>query len=174
MLRPIREYIHSHTRDEILYAPPSNRSVVSSRCFQRSHSHHLHHLLSKPIHPERTYPHAAYTRPSITSALTLTPSPHTTSPVRWSSITNPHLPDTLPPEAHPIHISLKAGETLYLPAGWWHHVRQGRDEGNDERDEECKEEKTIAVNWWYDFELRGMAWIWIGFLRGGHVPDGNT
>jgi len=122
---------------------------------------------------ERMYPHATYTRPSPTSTLTLTPSPATASPIRWSSITNPHLPDTLPPEAHPIHISLEAGETLYLPAGWWHHVRQGLD-GNDIKCARGQEEKTIAVNWWYDFEGRGMGWVWLGFVRGGDVPDGNA
>lgn len=129
-----------------------------------------YHLLNILTCPERFYPHATYTRPSPASTLTLTPSPLTTSPIRWSSILNPHLPDTLPREAHPIHISLKAGETLYLPAGWWHHVRQGLDANA----EELKEEKTIAVNWWYDFEGRGMGWVWLNFLRGGHVPYGNA
>jgi len=122
---------------------------------------------------ERKYPHATYTRPSPGSALTLTPSSASTTPIRWSSITNPHLPGTLPPEAHPIHISLKAGETLYLPAGWWHHVRQGLD-GNNMNGEREEEEKTIAVNWWYDFEGKGMGWVWLGFFRGGDVRDGNA
>lgn len=116
------------------------------------------------------YPHATYTRTSPTSALSLALPSSTTPSIRWSSITNPHLSDTLPPEAHPIHISLEAGETLYLPAGWWHHVRQGRD-GNLEGQEK---DKTIAINWWYDFEGRGMGWVWLAFLRGEKVPDGNN
>lgn len=74
----------------------------------------------------------------------------------------------LPPEVHPIHITLSAGETLYLPAGWWHHVRQG-----DGLDNVFIEDKTIAVNWWYDTEGKGMSWVWSSFLRGGDVPDGN-
>lgn len=113
-----------------------------------------------PVPPERTYPHAIYTRSSSTSGLTLTPST-SAAPVRWSSIRDPHLPEAVPPEAHPIHVTLHPGETLYLPAGWWHHVRQTGD-------------VTIALNWWYDVEIRGMAWVWLSFLRGiGDIPGGN-
>ena len=43
------------------------------------------------------------------------------------------------------------GETLYLPVGWWHYVRQSI--------------VTVALNWWYDAELRGMSWIMLNFLR---------
>lgn len=77
--------------------------------------------------------------------------------VRWSSIPDPHLPDALPTGAHPIHVSLLPGETLYLPAGWWHHVRQAA-------------ETTIAVNWWYDVEMRGMSWVMLSFLRTFGTP----
>ncbi|KAF7976269.1 hypothetical protein HWV62_7156 [Athelia sp. TMB] len=102
---------------------------------------------------ERMYPHARYARATPTSYLTIVPS-EDLPPVRWSSIVNPHLPEMLPPEAHPIYITLHAGETLYLPAGWWHHVRQGG-EGGDDSDADNQildEDRTIAVNWWYDME----------------------
>lgn len=56
-------------------------------------------------------------------------------------------------DTHPIDITLEAGDSLYLPAGWWHHVRQSS---------RC----TIALNWWYDMEMRGMSWIVLSFLRG--------
>lgn len=109
---------------------------------------------------ERKYPHATYTR-SQTNDLTLTPSPSTVPSIRWSSIADPHLEGNLPSGAHPIHITIEVGETLYLPAGWWHHVRQSED-------------ITIALNWWYDIEIQGMAWVWLSFLRGiGDVPLGN-
>ncbi|KAH0839749.1 clavaminate synthase-like protein [Lanmaoa asiatica] len=109
---------------------------------------------------ERLYPHAVYTRTDATSELYLLPS-YEAPPVRWSSISNPDLPDALPPEAHPIHITLTAGETLYLPVGWWHFVRQSGD-------------VTIALNWWYDAELQGINWVWLNMLRGGdNVPQGN-
>lgn len=26
-------------------------------------------------------------------------------------------------------------------------------------------ETTIAVNWWYDLEMRGMSWVMLSFLR---------
>ncbi|KAF8138280.1 cupin-like domain-containing protein [Boletus edulis] len=100
---------------------------------------------------ERLYPHAVYTR-----ELDLLPS-HEASPVRWSSVSDPDLPDALPPEAHPIQITLTAGDTLYLPVGWWHFVRQSGD-------------ITIALNWWYDAELEGVNWVWLNMLRGDHVP----
>ena len=36
----------------------------------------------------------------------------------------------------PLTVTVLPGETLYLPAGWWHAVRQGP--------------RTIAVNFWHD------------------------
>jgi jumonji domain-containing protein 7 len=63
-------------------------------------------------------------------------------------------PDTNPPAgSHPIHITVEAGETLYLPAGWWHHVRQS------------EHGQTCALNWWYDMEMSGMGWVTLSFLR---------
>lgn len=107
---------------------------------------------------ERKYPHAVYTRPSPTSGLKLEPTSRDS--VRWSSISDPDLTG-VSPEAHPIHVTLQAGDTLYLPVGWWHHVRQSAG-------------VTIALNWWYDAEMRGMSWILLSFLRGiGEVPPGN-
>ncbi|XP_039993450.1 bifunctional peptidase and (3S)-lysyl hydroxylase JMJD7 isoform X2 [Xiphias gladius] len=40
--------------------------------------------------------------------------------------------------AHPVHCSVKAGEMLYLPSLWFHHVQQSHG--------------CIAVNFWYDME----------------------
>jgi jumonji domain-containing protein 7 len=107
------------------------------------------------------YPHAVYRRSSA-STLTLEPSPPTSANnIRWSSVSDPHLPGSLSPEAHPIHITLNPGDTLYLPAGWWHYVRQS-------------EGITIALNWWYDIEMRGMSWVLLSFFRGiEDVSSGN-
>lgn len=104
---------------------------------------------------ERSYPHAVYNRADAGGELYLVPS-HETPPVRWSSISDPDLPDALPREAHPIHITLTAGDTLYLPVGWWHFVRQSGD-------------VTIALNWWYDAELQGISWVWLNMLRSSDV-----
>ncbi|KAI0353016.1 Clavaminate synthase-like protein [Trametes cingulata] len=105
---------------------------------------------------ERRYPHATYVRSTATSQLELVPSPADVPLVRWSSVTDPTAPGALPPEAHPIHVTVNAGETLYLPAGWWHYVRQ--------------EGFTVAVNYWYDMEGRGMSWVWLNFLRNTEEP----
>lgn len=113
------------------------------------------------IYAERSYPHARYVRSPTTLQLELVPSPLTAPEVRWSSVLDPtDATMTLVPEAHPIHITVRAGETLYLPAGWWHYVRQS--------------EVTIAVNHWYDMEGRGTSWVWLNLLRGlSDPPPGN-
>ncbi|XP_043841467.1 bifunctional peptidase and (3S)-lysyl hydroxylase JMJD7 isoform X3 [Dromiciops gliroides] len=41
-------------------------------------------------------------------------------------------------QAQPLHCTVKAGEMFYLPALWFHHVRQSHG--------------CIAVNFWYDME----------------------
>lgn len=146
--------------------PPTEGWCLEGHNFRfilTAYSESSHTVLS-----ERTYPHAKYARDTSTSPLTIVPSPDS-APIRWSSIANPQLPGTLAPQAHPIRISLHAGETLYLPAGWWHHVCQGE----EELQEPETDGKTIAINWWYDMEGRGMGWVWYEFLRGSDVPDGN-
>ena len=100
---------------------------------------------------ERVYPHATYIRVDDAPELILVPSEE--PPVRWSSIIDPTDAKSLSPDAHPINITVRAGESLYLPAGWWHYVRQT--------------EMTIAVNYWYDMESRGSSWVWLNLLRGG-------
>ncbi|KIK06699.1 hypothetical protein K443DRAFT_673988 [Laccaria amethystina LaAM-08-1] len=107
---------------------------------------------------ERSYPHASYTRRSPSSSLELVPSGPDVPLVPWASVIDPELPSVLPSDVTPIYVTLKPGEVLYLPVGWWHHVRQVGD-------------ITISLNWWYDAEMRGMSWVFLSFLRGlGHVP----
>lgn len=105
------------------------------------------------------YPHAVYSRTDNSDDLNVVPSLDAPQ-VRWSSVIDPDLPGSLPQEAHPLHITLEAGDTLYLPVGWWHYVRQSGP-------------TTIALNWWYDAEVQGMNWVWLNLLRGGNVPSGN-
>ncbi|KAF8974558.1 Clavaminate synthase-like protein [Flammula alnicola] len=109
---------------------------------------------------ERTYPHATYRRQESSGILGISPSAEEVPEVRWSSILNPELPGVLPEEISPIQVTLHPGETLYLPVGWWHFVRQS--------------DLTIALNWWYDAELRGMSWILLNFLRNpSQILSGN-
>lgn len=75
--------------------------------------------------------------------------------VRWSSVKDPTLSGSTP-GASPFQVDVRAGETLYLPPGWWHHVRQTGDETGI----------CIAFNWWYDMEMYGMHWVWLQYLRG--------
>ncbi|KAF5363697.1 hypothetical protein D9756_000620 [Leucocoprinus leucothites] len=104
---------------------------------------------------ERLYPHATYTRPSSSNSFEVIPLQNV-PPVRWSSILDPDLPNALPPGIAPIQIRLRPGEALYLPTGWWHYVQQAK-------------ETTIAINWWYDMEMRGMHWVFLNLMRN---PDG--
>ncbi|KAF9075806.1 Clavaminate synthase-like protein [Rhodocollybia butyracea] len=96
---------------------------------------------------ERFYPHATYARKPHDSELIVQPSSKDTPPVRWASL----LQGRLPPEAHPIHVTLSENETLYIPVGWYHQVEQAG--------------ITIAINWWYDTEMRGMNWVMLSYLR---------
>jgi len=107
---------------------------------------------------EKYYSHATYKR-NDSGGLELCPSEAEAPPIRWSSVVDPEAPDAFPPFVTPIRIVLNVGETLYLPVGWWHHVRQSA--------------FTAAVNWWYDAELRGSTWVMLNFLRNtARVEDG--
>ena len=107
---------------------------------------------------ERRYPHATYTRATPASPLEITPSPDTYPSIRWASVDPSRLANDSTP-ARPIHVTVNAGETLYLPSGWWHHVSQEGD-GPDGKG------ICIAINWWYDMEMQGSRWLWLSFLKG--------
>jgi len=73
----------------------------------------------------------------------------------WIPITCPRAPAPLYPRfAHapkPFVVRVNAGDSLYLPKGWLHHVEQEEDE----------EGLCIAVNAWYDgWEGMGLSWGW--------------
>lgn len=57
-------------------------------------------------------------------------------------------------EINPFVVTVHPGETLYLPALWFHEVRQEPDE----------EGKTIAVNFWYDMEYN-FKWVLLDFIQ---------
>ncbi|KAF9568896.1 Clavaminate synthase-like protein [Agrocybe pediades] len=100
---------------------------------------------------ERLYPHATYSRQHESGTLRITPSGPDSPEVRWSSVLDPTASGALPKEVTPIRVTLRPGHSLYLPVGWWHYVHQSG--------------LTIALNWWYDAEMRGMTWTTLNFLR---------
>jgi len=108
---------------------------------------------------ERNYPRAVYTRPHPGAPLQLTPievdeNSNEASMVSWASA-DPTKPIR---GTMPLRVTIRAGETLYLPAGWWHHVTQSGDGPGG-----CG--IVIAINWWYDMEMRGDKWVWLNALR---------
>ncbi|CAE6464459.1 unnamed protein product [Rhizoctonia solani] len=111
---------------------------------------------------EQRVPHAKYVRPTPSSPLEIEPIPDST--VRWAEVdpTVSSIPNT--EVGTPLRVTVRAGDALYLPAGWWHHVAQSGD---------IESGICIAVNWWYDVEMRGMTWTWMSFLRRMGAPDGE-
>ncbi|KAL1315915.1 lysine-specific demethylase JMJ32-like [Arachis hypogaea] len=57
----------------------------------------------------------------------------------------------------PFECTVKAGEILYLPSMWFHHVRQSSGDGG------C----TIAVNYWYDMQF-DIKYAYFNFLKSIH------
>lgn len=77
--------------------------------------------------PAAFYPAATYTRPSAEQGpdappLIIRPDPEPTYPIPWTSVD----PLRLPPDSplRPIEVTVEQGWTLFLPAGWYHHVTQ--------------------------------------------------
>jgi len=54
----------------------------------------------------------------------------------------------------PIKVVVKKGETLYLPALWYHQVSQRGEEG-----------RTVAVNFWYDMCFDNLSFTLLEFLK---------
>lgn len=98
----------------------------------------------RPLLPHHTYKSARYALdvPSGTFSV-VDEDDHGTVP--WIPL-DPLKPDLSRwpdyQHAHPLRCTLRAGDVLYLPSMWFHHVQQ--------------ENGTIAVNYWYDmsFDLR--------------------
>lgn len=52
---------------------------------------------------------------------------------------------------HPIKITVRAGEMLYLPSLWFHRVTQT-----------CE---TLGINYWYDMKFDSPLWCYFNFLQ---------
>ncbi|KAL2428728.1 Bifunctional peptidase and (3S)-lysyl hydroxylase Jmjd7 [Exophiala dermatitidis] len=56
--------------------------------------------------------------------------------------------------SHPLTVTVSEGEMLYLPSGWFHHVRQECGTWNDGEVAPC-----IAVNYWFDMDYEGEKYV---------------
>ncbi|XP_050220526.1 lysine-specific demethylase JMJ32 [Mercurialis annua] len=63
----------------------------------------------------------------------------------------------------PFEITVKAGQILYLPSMWFHHVRQSSDDNG------C----TIAINYWYDMQF-DIKYAYFNFLQSIHYERRNS
>lgn len=70
------------------------------------------------------YPTATWTRQTSSRCLEITPdSLDGSMKIPWTSVDPLNL-DVSKRPVRPITITIQPGESLYLPAGWWHHVQQ--------------------------------------------------
>ena len=60
-------------------------------------------------------------------------------------------------------VEVKAGEALYLPAMWYHHVEQRRDEAG---------QPAVAVNYWYDMSFDD-RYAYARFAQEAHARFGG-
>ncbi|KAG8049829.1 hypothetical protein GUJ93_ZPchr0009g938 [Zizania palustris] len=63
----------------------------------------------------------------------------------------------------PIHCTVRAGEMLYLPSMWFHHVSQSPGPNG----------LTIAVNYWYDMQF-DIKYAYFNFLRSIHISEHSS
>ncbi|XP_026395049.1 jmjC domain-containing protein 7 [Papaver somniferum] len=137
---------------------------LSTTSFHKDHYENLyavitgekHFLLLPPTDVHRlyihNYPAARYSLSQDTRELTLQleePRRH----VPWCSV-NPYPPAAIKDQEvskfplyfngpRPFECTVKAGEILYLPSMWFHHVKQSPDSRG----------RTIAINYWYDMQF---------------------
>ncbi|XP_034255635.1 bifunctional peptidase and (3S)-lysyl hydroxylase Jmjd7-like [Thrips palmi] len=125
----------------------------------------LHPPTDRPWIPYKNYPTATY-REESPGMFSIKPSAHDhelpkhelpddkyeTHEIPWISI-DPLAPDydKYPSykNASPLHVRVQAGDALFLPSLWYHHVRQSH--------------ACIAVNFWYDMQY-DVKYIYHKFL----------
>ncbi|XP_061341761.1 lysine-specific demethylase JMJ32 [Gastrolobium bilobum] len=129
-----------------------------------------HFLLLPPTDVHRLYirhyPAATYTYSLDTGEFDLELEKPTRY-VPWCSVDPYPSPETMDDEMSkfplyfngppPFECTVKAGEILYLPSMWFHHVRQSTDDGG----------LTIAVNYWYDMQF-DIKYAYFNFLQSIH------
>ncbi|XP_047341760.1 bifunctional peptidase and (3S)-lysyl hydroxylase JMJD7 [Impatiens glandulifera] len=112
----------------------------------------------------RNYPTAQYKYVKETSKFTLDLVEEPKIQVPWCSVNPYPSPDNMEKERakfplffngpKPFEVTVKAGEILYLPSMWFHHVRQSPDRLG----------RTIAINYWYDMQF-DIKYAYFNFVR---------
>ncbi|KAJ4850971.1 hypothetical protein Tsubulata_036237 [Turnera subulata] len=155
---------------------------LSETSFHKDHYENLyavvsgekHFLLLPPTDVHRMYirpyPAAQYSYSHETGEFSLEVEQPTRF-VPWSSVDPFPSPETREAEMDkfplyfrgpkPFQCTIKAGEVLYLPSMWFHHVRQSPG------DDGCC---TIAVNYWYDMQF-DIKCAYFNFLQS--IPYGS-
>lgn len=117
----------------------------------------LHPPTDLPYIPYGTYRSAVY-KEAFDGNFTLVEDENGTE-VTWVAVDplNPDL-DRYPQYAwsQPLTVTVKAGQMLYLPSLWFHHVRQSQ--------------ACIAINYWYDMEF-DIKWAYYKFLEKMFPPQ---
>lgn len=78
---------------------------------------------------------------------------------------DPEEPSMRPSEyshlSRPLHVTLRAGDMFYLPAMWYHKVKQSSG----------PEGFSCSVNYWYDMSFEGSFWASNAFVRDVALAD---
>jgi jumonji domain-containing protein 7 len=61
---------------------------------------------------------------TLNADLEIIPDEEPAHQVPWASLPPPALSHLWPSPLQPMKVTVKEGQTLYLPSGWWHGVEQ--------------------------------------------------
>ncbi|KAF2156560.1 Clavaminate synthase-like protein [Myriangium duriaei CBS 260.36] len=73
----------------------------------------------------------------------------------WDPLHDLEPPNALGKHVKPLRVDLNEGDMMYLPAMWYHHVRQSGG----------KEGFSCSVNYWYDMDFAGQFWSTNSLVR---------
>lgn len=124
--------------------------------------------------PTRFVRTGSYTFDRATDAFSTVLDDDDASKIPWVTI-DPQHPRANVVAQHPLYarssprtVAVREGQLLYLPAGWFHHVRQecgawngdgDGDRGEDGNGHDDDRAPCVAVNYWYDMEYEGEKYV---------------
>ncbi|KAK6444182.1 hypothetical protein FP744_10000430 [Trichoderma asperellum] len=106
---------------------------------------------------ERPVLPATYIRQGDGFALRLDPDSQPVPLATWDPDDPERNPTSTSPLAKPLYVTLNPGDMLYLPAMWYHKVKQSCISGG--------EGFVLAINYWYDMDFSGPLYPMTSFLR---------